>query len=74
MKTEEYKQLAWIRNGVETVPSILRQIYQADRMPVRGCIPSRFFFGCKVAALNVRKLITFRTGRGHYAPNPVLAT
>ena len=74
MKTEEYKQLARIRNGVETIPSILRRIYQADRMPVRGCIPSRFFFGCKVAALNVRKLISFRKGRGHYAQNSVLAT
>lgn len=73
MKTEEYKQLARIRNGVETVASILRRIYQADRMPVRGCIPSRFFFGCKVAALNIRKLITFRKRKGHYAQNPILA-
>ena len=73
MKTEEYRQLARIRNGVETVPSIQRRVYQADRMSVRGCIPSRFFFGCKVAALNVRKLITFRKDRGHYAQNPILA-
>lgn len=73
MKTEEYRQLARIRHGVETVPSILRRVYQADRMSVRGCIPSRFFFGCKVAALNVRKLITFRKDRGHYAQNPILA-
>ena len=72
MKTEEYKQLSRIRNGVETVPSILRHIYHADRMQVRGCIPSRFFFGCKVAALNVRKLITFRKERGHYAQNRIL--
>lgn len=73
MKTEEYKQFSRIRNGVETVPSTLRRIYHADRMPVRGCIPSRFFFGCKIAALNVRKLITFRKDRGHYAQNPILA-
>lgn len=73
MKTEEYRQLSRIRNGVETVPSILRRIYRTDRMPVRCCIPSRFFFGCKIAALNVRKLITFRKERGHYAQNPVLA-
>lgn len=31
-----------------------------------------FFFGCKAAALNVRKLITFRKERGHYAQNPIL--
>lgn len=73
MKTEEYQLLSRIRNWVETIPSILRRIYHADQMPVRGCIPSRFFFGCKVTALNVRKLITFRKGKGHYAQNPILA-
>jgi len=74
MGTDEFRQLARIRNGVETIPSILRRIYHTDRMPVRGCIRSRFFFGCKVAALNVRKLFTFKSGRGHYAQNPLLAT
>lgn len=73
MGTEEFRQLARIRNGVETIPSILRRIYRTDRMPVRGCIRSRFFFGCKVAALNVRKLFAFRNERGHYAQNPLLA-
>lgn len=73
MDTEEYKKLARIRNGVETVPSILRRIYHADRMPVRGCIPSRFFFGCKIAAFNFRKLVAFRKGWGNYAQNPILA-
>lgn len=69
----QFLQDSLARNGVETVPSILKRIYHADRMQVRGCIPSRFFFGCKVAALNVRKLITFRKGWGHYAQNPILA-
>ncbi len=72
MGSEEFHLLARIRNGVETIPSILRRIYHTDRMPVRGCIRSRFFFGCKIAALNVRKLFTFKSGRGHYAQNPLL--
>lgn len=71
MKTEEFKALARLRNGVETLPSILRKQYHVDRMPVHGKIRSRFFFGCKVAALNIRKLFTFRNGLGNYAQNPI---
>lgn len=72
MKTDEFKELARLRNGVETLPSLLRKRYHVDRMPVRGKIRSRFFFGCKIAALNVRKLFTFRNGLGNYAQNPIL--
>lgn len=73
MNTEEFQNLSRIRNGIETVPSILRNVYNADRMNARGLIRSRFFFGCKVAALNVRKLFSFLNGTGHYAQNPLLA-
>ena len=62
-----------IRNGVETLPSLLRRQYHADRMLVRGLIRGRFFFGCKIGALNFKKLFTYRKGLGHYAQNPVLA-
>lgn len=73
MKSEEFKLLSRIRNGIETVPSVLRKIYHVDRMPVHGTNRNRFFFGCKVAALNVRKLFNHRKGRGHYAQNPLFA-
>jgi len=63
MGTGRFRQLARIRNGVETIPSMLRRIYGADRMAVSGLIKNRLYFGCKVAALNVRKLFTFRSGR-----------
>lgn len=52
-----------IRNGVETVPSIIRNKYLVDRMPVRGKLKTKQFFGFKVAALNVSKLIRFTQGR-----------
>lgn len=71
--TEQFKLLARIRNGIETVPSILRRIYHADRMPVRGLIRTGFFFGCKVAALNTKKLLTYHRGTGNYAQNPIFA-
>lgn len=70
--TERFSLLSRIRNGVETVPSILRRIYNADRMQVRGLIKTRFYFGCKIAALNIGKLITYKKGLGHYAQNPLL--
>lgn len=73
MGTEEFRNLFRIRNGVETVPSMLRRLYHADRMPVRGLLRGKFFFGCKIGALNFRKLFSYRKGMGHYAQNPVLA-
>lgn len=72
METEEFHNLFKIRNGIETVPSVLRKIYRADRMPVRGLIQGRFFFGCKIGAMNFKKLFTYRKGLGHYAQNPIL--
>ena len=72
MKTEEFKLLGKLRNGVETIPSALKNIYHVNRMPVRGLIPSKHFFGSKIAALNFRKLFRFRQGTGHYALNPLL--
>lgn len=72
MKTDEFKLLGKLRNGVETIPSALKNIYHVNRMPVRGLIPCKHFFGSKIAALNFKKLFRFRQGTGHYAPNPML--
>ena len=52
-----------IRNGIETVPSIIRNKYLVDKMPVRGKLKTKQFFGFKVAALNVSKLIRFTKGQ-----------
>ena len=49
MKSEQYKLYGKIRNGVETVPSMLRNVYHADRVRARGIIRTRFFTGSKVA-------------------------
>lgn len=71
MQTEEFKNLARIRNGVETIPSLLRNKFNVDKMP-RGKQHSRLFFGCKIGALNFKKLMTYLKGRGNYAQNPIL--
>lgn len=45
-----------IRNGAETVPSVMRRKYNVDHMPVRGKLRTKQFFGFKVAASNFVKL------------------
>lgn len=54
-KTDELKKLSAFRNGVETIPSFLRRLFNVDAMPVRGKKRVSFFFGCMVGALNIRK-------------------
>lgn len=71
METEEFKNLARLRNGVETVPSILRNQYSLVKLP-RGKQRGKFFFGSKIAALNFRKLFSYEKGLGKYASNPVI--
>ena len=58
-RTEEevWKLIGRIRNGIETVPSIIRNKYRVDHMPVRGKLRTKQFFSFKVAALNLTKLI-----------------
>ena len=59
LKTDEFKELARFRNGVETVPAALRSRHHIDKMPVRGYIKTKLFFGFKVAGMNARKLIRY---------------
>lgn len=67
MKTLEFIELAKIRNGVESLPSILRRKYRVDEMPVRGRLKTKLFFGFKVAALNFKKLLDYLGGMDNYA-------
>ena len=71
--TEAFKELSRFRNGVETIPSILRRKYRVDCMPVRGLIRGRFWFGCKIGALNFRKFCKYMQSRENCAQNAVLA-
>lgn len=73
MKTKKYKELSRIRNGVETIPSILRRKYQIDHMPVRGLLPTKFRFGIKLAALNFKKLFGYLNSLGQCALIPKIS-
>lgn len=70
MKTEDFKALAGIQNGIESILSILRRKYQIDYMPVRGLLKTKFYFGFKLIALNFRKLSVYLNSLDQCAPIP----
>jgi hypothetical protein len=57
LSTKEYKAYARKRNGVEGVPSILRRRYGVDNMPVRGLLRTKMWFGFKIGAINIKRVI-----------------
>ena len=59
MDEETRSVIGRIRNVVETVPSILRNKYRVDKMPIRGKLKTKRVFGFKVAAQNFAKLMRF---------------
>ena len=59
MTTDEYKQLTRQRNAVEGIPSVLRRRYDVDHIPARGKMRSKMFFGFKIGAMNVNKLLKY---------------
>jgi hypothetical protein len=59
MQTEEFKDLSRFRNGVESIPSTMRRRYGIDKIPVRGKIRTKLFFGFKIAALNFNKFTRY---------------
>ena len=72
MKEASYENYTRLRNGVETIPSNLRNNFHLEKLP-RGKQRGKFFFGLKVMALNFRKLFNFRKGLIQCAENPLLA-
>ena len=60
MGTEEYKEIASKRAGIEGIPSVLRRKYNIDHLPVRGKVRSKIWLGFKISAINCRRLIKSR--------------
>lgn len=72
MQAEEFQNWRRIRNGVESIPSILRNRYHVDKITARGLIPSKFFFGAKISAIYFNKLLRQRRSQFCYTSNPML--
>lgn len=62
MDNEEFKKLAKNHNGVESLSSTLRRKYNIDKMPARGNLSIKLYFGFKIAALNFKKLYKYYDG------------
>ena len=73
MKSDEFKEYAHFRNGVESIPSILRRRYKVDKIPTHGKKQTRFHFGFKIAALNFQKLLDYSIGLEKCAQNSKIA-
>lgn len=71
--TKEFSDLTKYRNGVESLPSILRRKYHVDKIPARGKIRQKMFFGTKVMAMNIQKFCTFMQGLARRAQNEAIA-
>lgn len=71
--TDEFKAMSHFRNGVETVPSFLRRIFDVDHMPVREKLRTKFFFGCKIGGLNFLKYCKFEQSKAKCAQNAATA-
>ena len=63
MDDETRTFLGQIRNGAGTVPSVLRNKYTVNKMPIRGKLKTKQFFGFKVVSLNFSKRIRFIQGK-----------
>lgn len=59
MDTEEFREFAKSRKGVESLPSTLRRKYDVDKMPIRGRLRTKLYFGFKIAVLNFRNLCKY---------------
>ena len=66
MKTEEFGKLAHFRNGIESIPSLLRRRYHVDRIPTHGKKQTRFYFGFKIGAINFQKLLDYYNSLRNY--------
>lgn len=71
-ETEKFSKYARFRNGVETIPLALRKRHNVEKMHVRGLIRCRLYFGFKVAAMNVRKLVKYMGSLEKCTPNTAI--
>jgi len=69
--TEEYKCVGRLRNGAETVPSMLHNRLGIDNMSI-GRVAKEIGCSLKMMGANCKKFFAFLSGRTRIADNPVL--
>ena len=70
--TEAYQPYQHLRNGVETIQNLLKNVYGFTRMRFKSLVKNELDLSCAVAALNFRKYLGFLNDTGRYAENELL--
>ena len=68
--TEEYKNVGRFRNGVETLPHLLRWHYGLDHLPI-GWQEKELYIWPRLTAINIRSFILFLQGKSRIKDNPI---
>ena len=67
--TDDFKKYSSFRNGVETIPSILKNVYHANSERGMGLAAKKLAIGFMYIAMNVSKVLNFASRRMNYAQN-----
>ncbi len=71
IRTEDYKAVGRFRNGIETIPSLLHNVFDIDFMPI-GMETKRVCTSLKLTALNIWKFFGSLRRQAHIQPNRLL--
>ena len=72
LRDEMYNCVGRFRNGVETIPNLLHNVFHVDDMPI-GQAAKEFTLLLKITALNIRKFGLFCIGRTSIRSNPLFS-
>ena len=70
--SEQYKAVGRFRNGVETIPAMLHNVFHIDDMPT-GRAVKKERLGLKMIACNIKKFVSYAFDDSKIAENPILA-
>lgn len=59
IKTDEYKKIAKLRSGAESIPSLLRNVYNIDKRPTKGMANLVMRLNLSVLSINIKKKINY---------------
>lgn len=59
MEEDEYKKLAKLRSGAESIPSLLRVVYDIDNRPTKGMANLSMHLNASVLSININKMLKY---------------
>ena len=71
--TEEGEQVRHIRNGIEGIQNLAKNVYRHGRMLYKSLVKNQMNMTCVVGAINFRKLWAYHNGEGNYVVSPALS-